>query len=126
MEENKMTKDLEKKEAGLFVVVLADNYMGRGDDVLGHTIMRSFIHTLQQLNPLPQAIICYNAGVKLAIRDSDALDDLRKLEKAGVDIMICGACINYFNLGEQVGVGHLCHMDDIVETLAGAGRIVRP
>jgi selenium metabolism protein YedF len=108
------------------VVILSDNRMGRGDDALGDVLIRSFIHTLLQLKPLPAAIICYNAGVKLAARDSAVLDDLQQLEKAGTDILVCGTCVNYFGLGDQVAAGHISNMYDIAETMAGAARLVRP
>ena len=114
------------KEAGPVVVILSDNRMGRGDDVLGDILIRSFIHTLLQLKPLPAAIICYNAGVKLAVKESPVLDDLQQLAQAGVDILICGTCVNYFGLGDQVAAGHISNMYDIAETMAGAARLVRP
>jgi len=113
-------------EAGPLVVVLSDNRMGGGDDVLGDILARSFVHTLLQLHPLPDTIICYNAGVKFAVKDSPAVDDLQQLAQAGVDILVCGTCVNYFELGDQVAVGHISNMYDIAETMAGAGRLLRP
>ncbi|MDQ5985071.1 MAG: hypothetical protein CSYNP_00775 [Syntrophus sp. SKADARSKE-3] len=115
-----------EKATGALVVVLSDNRMGRGDDTLGDVLIRSFIHTLLQLKPLPDTIICYNAGVKLATGDSTVLDDLQSLEKAGTEILVCGTCINYFSLGDQIAVGHISNMYDIVETMAGAARLLRP
>jgi selenium metabolism protein YedF len=114
------------KEAGPFVVILSGNHMGRGDDVLGDVLIRAFIHTLAQLKPLPATIICYNAGVKLAVKESPVLDDLQQLAQAGVDILICGTCVNYFGLGDQVAAGRISNMYDIAETMAGAARLVRP
>jgi selenium metabolism protein YedF len=114
------------KETGSVVVILSDNRMGRGDDVLGDILIRGFIHTLLQLNPLPETIICYNAGVKLAAKDSAVLDDLQQLAQAGVDILVCGTCVNYFGLGDQVAAGHISNMYDILETMAGAARLLRP
>jgi len=114
------------KETGPVVVILSDNRMGRGDDVLGDVLIRSFIHTLLQLKPLPGAIICYNAGVKLAVKDSAVIDDLQQLAQAGVDILICGTCVNYFGLGNQVAAGRISNMYDIAETMAGATRLLRP
>ncbi|MCK9196165.1 MAG: sulfurtransferase-like selenium metabolism protein YedF [Syntrophales bacterium] len=114
------------KETGPLVVVLSDNHMGRGDDVLGDILIRSFVHTLLQLKPLPYKVICYNSGVKLAVKDSTVLDDLQQLEKDGVDILVCGTCVNYFEIGDQVAAGHISNMYDIAETMAGAGRLMRP
>jgi len=131
LEDETLTRELTcavapKKEEAPFVIVLSDNRMGRGDDVLGDVLIRGFIHTLGQLKPLPDTIICYNAGVKLAVKDSTVLDDLQQLAEAGVDILVCGTCVNYFGLGEQIAVGHISNMYDILETMAGAGRLVRP
>lgn len=114
------------QETGPVVVVLSDNRMGRGDDVLGDILIRAFIHTLVQMNSLPRTIICYNAGVKLAAKDSAVLDDLQQLAQAGVDILVCGTCVNYFGLGDQVAAGHISNMYDILDTMAGAARLLRP
>ena len=114
------------KETRPLVVVLSDDHMGRGDDVLGDILIRSFVHTLLQLKPLPDTVICYNAGVKLAVKDSAVLDDLQQLAKDGVDILVCGTCVNYFEIGDQVAAGHISNMYDIAETMAGAGRLLRP
>ncbi len=114
------------KETGPLVVVLSDNHMGRGDDVLGDILIRSFVHTLLQLKPLPDTVICYNSGVKLVVKDSAVLDDLQQLAKDGVDILVCGTCVNYFEIGDQVAAGHISNMYDIAETMAGAGRLLRP
>ncbi|MCX5839537.1 MAG: sulfurtransferase-like selenium metabolism protein YedF [Deltaproteobacteria bacterium] len=114
------------KEVGPLVVILSDNRMGRGDDVLGDVLIRAFVHTIAQLKPLPATIICYNAGVKLAVKDSAVLDDLQQLSQAGVDILVCGTCVNYFGLGDQVAAGRISNMYDIAETMAGAARLVRP
>ncbi|OHE30151.1 MAG: hypothetical protein A3J94_03190, partial [Syntrophus sp. RIFOXYC2_FULL_54_9] len=114
------------QEPGPLVVILSDNRMGRGDDALGDILIRSFIHTLLQLKPLPATIICYNAGVKLTARDSATRGDLQQLEKDGADILVCGTCVNYFGLGDQIAVGHISNMYDIAETMAGAARLVRP
>ena len=115
-----------EKKAGPVVVALSDNRMGRGDDVLGDILIRSFIHTLPQLKPLPETIICYNAGVKLAVKDSAVLDDLQELARAGVDILVCGTCVNYFGLGDQIAAGHISNMYDIAETMARAAHLLRP
>jgi selenium metabolism protein YedF len=100
--------------------------MGRGDDELGYVLIRSFIHTLLTLNPLPDTILFYNTGAKLAARDSEVLDDLKQLEKAGVSILVCGTCTNYFGISDTLGAGSISNMYDIASTMAGAGRLITP
>ncbi len=108
------------------VVAISSDRMGRGDDELGYVLIRSFIHTLLTLNPLPDTIIFYNTGVKLAARESEVIDDLKQLEKAGVSILVCGTCTNYFGISDALGVGCISNMYDIASTMAGAGRLITP
>jgi selenium metabolism protein YedF len=111
---------------GSVVVILSDNRMGRGDDLLGDILIRAFLNTLLLQKPLPKTILCYNAGVKLATKDSAVIDDLQLLEQAGTDILICGTCVNYFGLSDQIAAGHISNMYDILEAMAGATRLLRP
>jgi selenium metabolism protein YedF len=108
------------------VVAISSDRMGWGNDELGYVLIRSFVHTLLTLNPLPDTIIFYNTGVKLAARDSEVIDDLKQLEEAGTSILICGTCTNYFGISDALGVGCISNMYDIASTMAGAGRLITP
>ena len=116
-----------KEERGApLVIVLSSDRLGRGNDELGEVLMRSFVHTLLTLDPRPATIILYNTGVRLAARDSALIDDLKQLEAAGVQIVICGTCVNYFELKERLGAGIISNMYDIASTMTGAGKLVIP
>jgi len=108
------------------VIAISSDRMGRGNDELGYVLIRSFIHTVLTLEPLPDTIIFYNTGVKLTVKDSDVIDDLRQLEKAGVAILICGTCTNYFGILNELGAGVISNMYDIASTMAAAGRLITP
>lgn len=112
--------------SGPTVFVIASDTMGKGNDELGAVLMRAFIHTALDLDTHPEVIIFYNAGVKLACEGSDVLDDLRALEEKGIRLLVCGTCVNYFNLTEKVKAGVVSNMYDIAGTLSRAGRIVQP
>jgi selenium metabolism protein YedF len=118
--------DYESCGPGPLIVVISSDRMGRGDDELGYVLIRSFIHTLLTLNPLPDTIIFYNTGVKLAVRDSEVLDDLKQLEEAGTSILVCGTCTNYFGISDTLDVGCISNMYDITSIMAGAGRLITP
>ena len=40
--------------------------------------------------------------------------------------MSCGTCLNFFGLTEQLGVGSITNMYEIVQSQLAAGRILRP
>ena len=79
-----------------------------------------------ELEQKPDAILFYNDGVKLCCEGSTLLDDLRGLEAAGVEIIACGTCLNFFELADQLRVGRVTDMLEIAGRLADAGTIVRP
>ena len=113
-------------DCGPFVVVFAENRMGRGNDELGFVLIRAFLHTLCEQDLKPDAIVFYNTGVKLTVKDSEVLDDLRRLADAGVEMLVCGTCLNYFDISRDIAVGAISNMYDIVGLLSRAGRIVTP
>ena len=111
---------------GPIVCVISSDTMGKGNDDLGRILMKAFLHTLIEVKPMPDIMILYNAGVKLAAQDSDVLDDLNVLDEKGVQILVCGTCVNFFELKEKLGVGKVSNMYDIASILSTSGRIVTP
>jgi len=112
--------------AGPTVVQITAATMGAGNDELGALLMRSFVKTQADLESKPDAILFYNAGVKLCCEGSLLLDDIRELETSGIEIIACGTCLNFFELGDQLAVGRVTDMLEIAGRLAAAGRVVRP
>ena len=108
------------------VVQVTGDTMGTGDNELGALLMRSFLKTQAQLERRPDTIVFYNRGVTLCCEGSPLLDDLRALEDAGVEIIACGTCLNFFELVDRLAVGRVTDMLEIAGRLAGAGSIVRP
>lgn len=119
-------QDVPVSSHGPTVLVIASNVMGYGEDNLGAVLMKAFIHTAISLDHRPDIIIFYNTGVKLTASDSDVIDDLKALQEKGVNIMICGTCLNFFDLTGKIGAGNISNMYDIAETLSTAGRIIKP
>ncbi len=112
--------------SGPTVVQITSNRMGLGDDDLGELLLRSFLKTQAELEEKPQAIIFYNGGVKLCCEGSLLIEDLRRLEGEGIEIIACGTCLNYFDLASSLEVGRGTDMLEIASRLAEAGHIVRP
>ncbi len=106
------------------VLVVSSDTMGRGDAELGNILVRGFFHTLGEIHPLPQTIILLNSGVKLACQGSPVLDDLCTLEAEGIEMLVCGTCLGYFELTQTLAAGQVSNMYDIAETMLGAGKVV--
>ena len=108
------------------VVVISSDRMGSGNDELGKVLIKGFIFAVTQLDTLPKTMLFYNGGATLTTEGSDSLEDLKSLEAQGVEIMTCGTCLDYYGLKDKLAVGTVTNMYSIVETMAKAGRIVRP
>ncbi|MGB3903975.1 MAG: sulfurtransferase-like selenium metabolism protein YedF [Anaerolineae bacterium] len=123
-EEETAPASAEVGPGGPTVVLIPGNGLGRGDGELGHILMRSFLHTLNEVEPLPATLVFINAGVKLTVDGSPVVEDLQALEQRGVVILACGTCLGYFGLKEKIAVGEISNMYTISETLLGAGNVV--
>lgn len=97
--------------------LISSDTMGEGDRDLGKILIKSFISTLKELDPLPAKIIFLNSGVKLALLEADVRENLKGLEELGVEILLCGTCIDYYNLKDQMELGELSNMYEIAASL---------
>ncbi len=111
-------------ESNTPVMMISTNELGRGSSELGGLLMRNFIYTITQRDDLPRTVILMNTGVKLSIEDSPVLEELTQLTEKGVEILVCGTCLDYYNLKEKHRVGLVSNMYDIVDALFAAERLV--
>ncbi len=111
---------------GNYIVVIDSNSMGYGNEDLGKILIKGFINTLDQLENLPLEIICYNSGVTLAIKGSDTSQSMKKLESQGVKITLCGTCVDFYGIKDNIEIGTISNMLYIAGKLAGNYHIVKP
>ena len=108
------------------VVVLSADTMGLGDEKLGKKLMKAFIFALTSQDETPDKVICYNTGARLTTVDADTIKDLKALEAAGATVMTCGTCLDFYGLKDQLQVGIVSNMYDIVEAQMNASMVIRP
>jgi len=106
------------------VLFISTDQLGTGSSELGCLLMRNFIYTLTKRDEMPEAVVFMNAGVKLSIEGSPALEELKELEDSGVEILVCGTCLDYYELKEQHRVGQISNMYDIADLLMISGRVI--
>jgi selenium metabolism protein YedF len=109
---------------GPLVLAVPSDTMGRGDDELGHILVRGFFHALGEVTPRPDTIIFFNSGVKLVVEGSPVLEDLQTLCGQGVEILACGTCLGQYGLKDKVAAGEVSNMYSIAETLLRAAKVV--
>jgi selenium metabolism protein YedF len=108
------------------VIAFSSDKMGKGDDGLGSILMKAFINTITTLDSIPSALVFYNSGVLLAAEGSGVTDDLQSLNEKGVKLLICGTCVNYFEIKDNIKTGTISNMFDILNTMNNASKVINP
>lgn len=106
-------------------ILVSSNLLGNGDDRLGETLMKVYINTLAESEILPENLMFINGGVKLTCTGSDVLDSLSLMKEKGVNIISCGACLDFYNLKEELKVGEIGNMYQIIDLMNKSGNTIK-
>jgi selenium metabolism protein YedF len=106
------------------VIRISKETMGVGDEDLGQRLVASFLNVLAEMDMTPSAIVFFNRGVFLCVKESPVLDVLEDLEQRGVLLLNCGTCLNHFEVAEKLSVGRESNMVEITETLLDADKVI--
>ena len=107
-----------------WAVFVGRDIIGDGDRELGTNLMRMFFYTLTQSEDKPGAVLFMNAGVKLPTLDEQVAEHLKALAAAGVEIQVCGTCLNFYGLTDQLKAGTVSNMYDIVTRMQRAAKVI--
>jgi selenium metabolism protein YedF len=106
------------------VVLITRNGMGEGEPALQQKLIQTYLKLLYENNLNPAVICFYTEGVRLVVEGSPVLDTLKSLESRGVRLVLCSTCLNYYNLADQVRVGVVGGMTDILEAQLRATKVI--
>ena len=110
---------------GGVVMLVGSDRLGDGAEELGRLLMKNFIISLLDQDELPERLLFLNAGVFLTTEGSELLEALEKLGNRGVEVLSCGACLDFFHRKEQLRAGSGTNMFTIAESLIKAGSVIR-
>lgn len=115
-----------KKEdaIGNWVLFVGRDILGEGDRELGDNLIKMFFYTLMQGNDLPQKIMFVNSGVSLVTENIQVIEHLKALEAKGCKIMACGACLNFYGLSQNLAVGKVSNMLDILTSMQSSPKVI--
>lgn len=99
------------------VLLIKNEFLGDGNDELGKVLMKGFLYTITETKPYPEKVVLLNSAIKLSTVNEETIAHLKKLEEAGTKIYSCGTCLNYYDLADQLKVGVVGNMYDVVESL---------
>jgi hypothetical protein len=106
------------------VILVTRNGMGDAEPELQQKLIATYFNLLDEHNIRPAAICFYTDGVRLVTTGSPVLETLKSLDAKGVRLILCSTCLNYFNLADQVQVGIIGGMTDILEAQLQADKVI--
>ncbi|MBS4955687.1 MAG: sulfurtransferase-like selenium metabolism protein YedF [Clostridium sp.] len=113
-----------KKPLGNWTIFVNKEIIGAGDDELGKSLMKMFIYTISEGDDLPKSILFMNGGVKVPTLNDQAIEHLKVLQDKGVELLVCGACLNFYGLEEKLEVGRVSNMYDITNAMKEASKVI--
>jgi len=106
------------------VLLVTRNGMGDAEPELQQKLITTYFKLLDENQILPAVICFYANGVKLVVEGSPVIDVLKSLEAKGVRLILCNTCLKYYNLADQVLVGIVGGMTDILEAQRRASKVI--
>lgn len=106
------------------VVLFTAATIGRGDDELGAVLTRNFLKMLKDTEPRPATVLFMNSGVFLTTEGTPVRDEITAIAEAGVELLSCGTCLDFFKLREKVIAGRPSNMGEIYLRLHAAAKVI--
>lgn len=120
-----LVKENSSNMANSYVVVFDSDRIGDGDENFSKSLLESFLVSLTEEDILPKYVICYNKGVLLTTERKNTIEDLKKLEENGVEIISCGLCLDHYGVKDKLRVGRISNMYEIL-SLMRVNHTIRP
>ena len=109
------------KNWALFV---GKDFIGDGSEELGTSLMTMFFYTLAESNDAPRYILFMNSGVKLPVENDQVAEHLKALQEKGSEILVCGTCLKFFGIADNLKIGTVSNMYDISERMHLADKVI--
>ena len=108
-----------------YAVFVGKDHVGEGDPQLGYNLMKMAIYTLSESDNVPASLLFMNGGVKLVAGDEQQIiDSVSKLIEKGTEVLVCGTCLDFYGLKDQLKVGEVSNMYDILGRMQDASKII--
>lgn len=106
------------------VILVTNEGLGNAPTGLRYKLAIKYFQLLNDDHKLPAAICFYTEGVRLVCVGSPVLEQLTALQESGVHLIVCQTCLEYYGLRDQMRVGIVGGMGDIVEAQWQADKVI--
>lgn len=110
-----------------YAVFVNHDAVGEGDPQLGRNLVKMALYTLSEADEVPSSLLFMNGGVKLIAgpdAEQQCVDNVATLQEKGTEVLVCGTCLNFFGIGDDLKVGEVSNMYDILERMHEAAKVI--
>lgn len=111
----------EEKTWGVFI---GSQGIGEGDPEFSQTLMNMYLYTLSESDDIPKYILFMNQGVRIPTENEEATGHLKKLIEKGSQVLVCGACLNFYHLEDKLQAGQVSNMYSISEAMIELDKLI--
>lgn len=113
-------------EADTYAVFFNTNAIGTNNSELGGNLAKMAIYTLSESDRIPAYVLFMNEGVKLVTGvEPQIVENLNTLIDKGCKVLVCGTCLNYYGLKEELKVGTVSNMYDILGAMQEVSKVIK-
>lgn len=94
------------------------------DPDIGGRLAQAFWNSLHERLDEPATFAFANRGIFFALDDSPVLEGLRRLEKKGCPIYVCGSCMDYYGVRDRLAVGEPGSIPLLQQLMRDAAKVV--
>ncbi|MBR2674683.1 MAG: sulfurtransferase-like selenium metabolism protein YedF [Mogibacterium sp.] len=113
-------------EANSYAVFFNTDSIGTNEGELGRNLAKMAIFTLSESENIPSYMLFMNEGVKLLTgAEPQIIENLNTLIEKGSKVLVCGTCLNFYGLTEDLKVGTVSNMYDILGAMQEADKVIK-
>ena len=112
--------------ADTYAVFFNTNAIGTNDSELGGNLAKMAIFTLSESERIPSYMLFMNEGVKLVTGvEPQIVENLNTLIEKGTQVLVCGTCLNFYGLKDELKVGTVSNMYDILGAMQEVSKVIK-
>ena len=113
-------------EADTYAVFFNTNAIGTNEGELGGNLAKMAIFTLSESEKIPAYVLFMNEGVKLPAGDEpQIIENLQTLIDKGAQVLVCGTCLNFYGIKDDLKVGTVSNMYDILGAMQEVSKVIK-
>ncbi|NFG22523.1 sulfurtransferase-like selenium metabolism protein YedF [Clostridium botulinum] len=121
---NEIIEEIKRDKLSKWSIFIGKEIIGSGSEELGKSLMKMYFYTMTESDDLPKSILFMNEGVKIPALNEQIVEHLKDLEKKGVEILVCGTCLNFYGLEEELKVGKVSNMYEISNYMKSSSKVI--